>query len=318
MTGIGKGASNEWVVAGSRTLTGKPILANDPHLELSAPILWYLARVVTPEGSVKGATLPGAPVFVLGQNNSIAWGLTTADSNVQDLFVETVDPANPSKYLSPDGPKPFEAREETIHVKGGADVKLTIRATRHGPVLSDVNADLADFAGPGKAVALAFTGLGDRDTTAEAFMRVNSARNWGEFLDALRLYQTPTQNFVYADVRGDIGFLNPGLVPLRKSGRRSRPGRRRVGRLRLDRDDPVRTMAPAAQSGSRLRLQRQQRRFPGGSRAQFSARTGKRISAPAVSSNSSTRSTNTAWRLRPRCRRTTCPWMSRSCSRSSR
>jgi penicillin amidase len=218
LTGIGKGASNEWVVAGSRTLTGKPILANDPHLELSAPILWYLARVVTPEGSVKGATLPGAPVFVLGQNDSIAWGLTTANSNVQDLFIETVDPADPSKYLSPDGPKPFEIREETIQVKGAADVSLTVRATRHGPVLSDVNTDLADFARLGKAVALAFTGLGDRDTTAEAFMRVNSARNWGQFLDALRLYQTPTQNFAYADVGGDIGFLNPGLVPTRKSG----------------------------------------------------------------------------------------------------
>ena len=218
LTGIGQGASNEWVIAGSRTLTGKPILANDPHLELSAPILWYLARVVTPEGSLKGATLPGAPVFVLGQNDSIAWGLTTADSNVQDLFVETVDPADPSKYLTPDGPKLFDRRVETIHVKGGPDVQLTIRETRHGPVLSDVNADLADFAGPGKAVALAFTGLGDRDTTAEAFMRLNAARSWDEFLNALRIYQTPTQNFVYADVRGDIGFLNPGLVPLRKSG----------------------------------------------------------------------------------------------------
>jgi len=218
LTGIGEGASNEWVIAGPRTLTGKPILANDPHLELSAPILWYLARVVTPEGSVKGATLPGAPVFVLGQNDSIAWGLTTADSNVEDLFIETVDPSNPSKYLTPDGPKPFDVRIETIHVKGGADVKLTIRATRHGPVLSDVNDDLADFVGPGRAVALAFTGLGDRDTTAETFMRLNAARNWGEFLAALRVYQTPTQNFVYADRGGDIGFLNPGLVPLRKSG----------------------------------------------------------------------------------------------------
>ena len=218
MTGIGKGASNEWVIAGSRTTTGKPILANDPHLELGAPILWYLARVVTPEGSVKGATLPGAPVFVLGQNPSIAWGLTTADSDVEDLFVETVDPSDPSKYLTPEGPKPFETRKETIHVKGGADVILTIRATRHGPVLSDVNADLADFAGPGKAVALAFPGLGDRDTTAEAFLRINAARNRGEFLDALRLYQTPTQNFVYADGAGNIGFVNPGLVPTRKSG----------------------------------------------------------------------------------------------------
>jgi penicillin amidase len=218
LTGIGQGASNEWVIAGSRTLTGKPILANDPHLELGAPILWYLARIVTPERSVKGSTLPGVPVFVLGQNDSIAWGLTTADSEVQDLFIETVDPDDPSKYLSPDGPKLFETREETIQVKGRPDVRLTIRTTRHGPVLSDVNADLANFAGPGKAVALAFTGLGDRDTTAEAFMRVNSARNWAEFLDALHLYQTPTQNFVYADTGGDIGFLNPGLVPLRKSG----------------------------------------------------------------------------------------------------
>jgi penicillin G amidase len=218
LTGIGRGASNEWVIAGSRTETGKPILANDPHLELNAPILWYLARIVTPEGSVKGATFPGAPVFVLGQNDSIAWGLTTADSNVEDLFIETVDPSDPKKYLTPEGSKSFETREETIHVKGGADVKLAIRATRHGPVLSDVSEDAASVAGPGKVVALAFTGLGDRDTTAEALMRVDAARNWGQFLDALRVYQTPTQNLVFADVAGNIGFFNPGLVPLRKSG----------------------------------------------------------------------------------------------------
>jgi len=218
LTGIGRGASNEWVIAGSRTESGKPILANDPHLELGAPILWYLARVVTPEGSVKGGTFPGAPVFVLGQNDSIAWGLTTADSNVEDLFIETVDPTDPAKYLTPDGPKPFETRQETIHVKGGADVALAIRATRHGPVLSDVSEDAVSVAGPGKVVALAYTGLGDRDTTTEAIMRVNAARNWGEVLDALRLYQTPTQNLVYADRAGNIGFFNPGLVPERKSG----------------------------------------------------------------------------------------------------
>jgi penicillin amidase len=218
LTGIGRGASNEWVIAGSRTGSGKPILANDPHLDLSAPILWYLARIVTPEGSVKGATIPGASVFVLGQNDSIAWGLTTADSNVQDLFVESIDPSDPSKYLTPDGPRPFETRDETIRVKGAADVKLTTRATRHGPVLSDVSEDLSSIAEPGKVVALAFTGLGDRDTTGEAFLRLNAARNWGEFLDALRLYQTPTQNLVYADVAGNIGFFNPGLVPVRKSG----------------------------------------------------------------------------------------------------
>jgi len=218
LTGIGQGASNEWVIAGSRTETGKPILANDPHLDLSAPILWYLARVVTPEGSVKGATIPGAPVFVLGQNDSIAWGFTTAESNVEDLFVETVDPSDPSKYLTPDGPKPFDTREETIRVKGAADVKLAVRTTRHGPVLSDVSTDVASVAEPGKVVAFAFAGLGERDTTAEALLRVDVARNWDEFRDALRLYQTPTQNLVYADVAGNIGFFNPGLVPARKSG----------------------------------------------------------------------------------------------------
>jgi penicillin amidase len=218
LIGVTHGASNEWVVAGSRTVTGKPILANDPHLGIGAPILWYLVRIVTPEGSVKGATVPGTPVVLLGQNDSIAWGFTTADTDVQDLFIETIDPTDSSKYLTPDGPRPFETRVETIHVKDGADVNITVRASRHGPILSDASEDLGGLAEPGKAIALAFTGLGDHDTTAEAFLRLNGARNWSEFLDAMRLYQTPTQNIVYADMTGDIGFFSPGLVPLRKSG----------------------------------------------------------------------------------------------------
>ncbi len=218
LTGIGRGASNEWVVSGSRTVTGKPILANDPHLGIEAPILWYLARIVTPGLSIKGATAPGTPFVLLGQNDRIAWGFTTANTDTQDLFVETIDPTDPSKYLTPDGPKPFETREETIRVKDAPDVKLTIRATRHGPVLSDVSKDLGGLAGPGKAIALAFTGLGDHDTTEEAIMRLDVARDWSDFLDAMRVAQTPTQNVVYADVSGDIGFFSPGLVPLRRSG----------------------------------------------------------------------------------------------------
>jgi penicillin G amidase len=218
LIGVSHGASNEWVVAGSRTVSGKPILANDPHLELGAPILWYLARIVTPEGSIKGGTVPGTPLVLLGQNDQIAWGFTTANTDVQDLFIETVDPSDPSKYLTPDGPMPFDAREETIHVKDSADVKFTVRTTRHGPVMSDVSKDLSSLTEPGKAIALAFAGLGDRDTTSEALLRLNGARNWSDFLDALRLYQTPTQNIVFADTSGDIGFLSPGLVPLRKSG----------------------------------------------------------------------------------------------------
>ncbi|MGD1038321.1 MAG: penicillin acylase family protein [Roseiarcus sp.] len=213
-----RGASNEWVVSGARTVTGKPILANDPHLDLGAPILWYLARMVTPEGSLKGATIPGYPAVLLGQNDRIAWGITNADTDVQDLFVETIDPADPNRYLTPDGAEPFATREETIHVKDAADVVVHVRETRHGPVISDVDADLAALAGPGKAMALAYTGLGGQDASAESLMRVNAAHNWDEFLAALRLVQTPTQNWVYADVSGDIGFISAGLVPLRKSG----------------------------------------------------------------------------------------------------
>jgi len=218
ITSLDHAASNEWVIAGSRTQSGKPILANDPHLSLEAPILWYLARIVTPEGSVKGATVPGLPVVLLGQNNAIAWGMTTTGSDVQDLFIETVDPKNPANYLTPSGSKPFATHKEMIHVKGGADVVLTIRATRHGPVMSDIDADMARIAGDGHVMALAFTGLGEHDRTAEALLRINQATNWKDFLAALRLYQGPPQNVVYADTKGDIGFINPGLVPIRKKG----------------------------------------------------------------------------------------------------
>ncbi len=218
LLGMKRGASNEWVVAGSRTDTGKPILANDPHSSLGAPILWYLVRIVTPQGFVKGASVPGTPAVLLGQNDSIAWGFTTADTDAQDLFVETIDPDNSANYLTPDGSKPFEVREETIHVKGASDVRLTVRTTRHGPIISDVSERVAAIAGQGKAVALAFTGLGDHDTTTEAVLKLDAAQNWNEFLEALRLFQTPTQNIVYADKSGDIGFFSPGLIPLRKSG----------------------------------------------------------------------------------------------------
>ena len=281
LTGIGKGASNEWVIAGSRTATEKPILANDPHLELGAPILWYLARIITPEGSVKGATLPGAPVFVLGQNDSIAWGLTTANSNVQDLFIETVDPADPSKYLSPDGPKPFKTREETIHVKGGPDVRLTIRATRHGPVLSDVNADLADFAGPGKAVALAFTGLRrsrhDRRSLHAGQFRAKLGRisrcapPLSDPDPELRLCRYRRRHRL-PEPRSWCRCASPETVSSRVDGV--------VGRLRLDRNDSVRTMAATAQPGNWLRFQRQQRQFPQRSRAQFRAGLGREFPRP--------------------------------------
>lgn len=219
ITGLRYAASNEWVVSGARTESGKPILANDPHLGLEAPVLWYLARITTPEMNLTGATVPGLPVVLLGHNDHIAWGFTTTGNDVEDLFIETVDPDNSKQYLAPGGALPFEARNEVIKVHGGLDKKLVIRSTRHGPVLSDIDDDLADLAGDGKVMALAFTALGGEDTTPEALMRLNRAQNWQDFLAALRLYQAPPQNIVYADTAGDIGFMAPGIVPVRKKGR---------------------------------------------------------------------------------------------------
>lgn len=211
-------ASNEWVVGPSRTDTGAPILANDPHLGLSAPILWYLARIETPTLSVAGATVPGVPLTILGQNRRIAWGFTTTGADVQDLFLETVDPADPNRYRTPGGTAAFETRTETIGVSGGDPVTLTIRSTRHGPVLSDLDPGIAKLAGDGKVAALAFTALAPGDTSADALYRLNRAGDWPEFLAAMRSFRAPIQNMAYADGDGNIGFIVPGAIPIRRSG----------------------------------------------------------------------------------------------------
>jgi penicillin amidase len=218
LLGLRDAASNEWAVSGQHTATGKPILANDPHLGLEAPILWYLARIATPDMTLKGATVPGLPAVLLGQNDNIAWGLTTTNSDVQDLFIETVDPGDPGRYLTPDGSAAFETRQELIRVKDEPDVTIAVRATRHGPVLSDIDGEMQALAGSGKVMALAFTGLGAADTTSEAFWLLNQARGRDDILQALKAYQAPPQNIVYADRDGHIGFINPGLLPIRKSG----------------------------------------------------------------------------------------------------
>ena len=213
------GASNEWVLAGTRTVSGLPLLANDPHLGLETPVLWYLARIVTPELYLTGATVPGLPVVLLGHNRFIAWGFTTTNSDVQDLFIETIDPKDPEKYLTPQGSEKFSVRSETFKIKDAPDVTVNFRATRHGPVLSDADDAAAKLLQDSQhVVALAFTGLGDEDTTPEALWRLNAARNWKDFQDALQLFQTPAQNIVYADWMGHIGFTAPGLVPVRKDG----------------------------------------------------------------------------------------------------
>ena len=204
--------SNSWVLAGTRTLSGKPILANDPHLALRAPSVWYVARMVTPGYSVCGATLPGLPGIVIGHNERIAWALTSLEPDVQDLFVEDLDPVDPSRYRWRGGWKRFDTRRETIHVRGGRDVVFDVRASIHGPIVSDV---LEGALTLGRAVAFRWTALDETDRTAEALEGINRSSSWEEFLAAVRLFRAPPQNFLYADAAGHIGYTASGAIPIR-------------------------------------------------------------------------------------------------------
>lgn len=210
-------ASNNWVVDGAHSVTGKPLLANDPHLDFAAPLVWYLARLEAPDHEVTGATTPGAPVVVLGHNKRIAWGYTTTDADVEDLFIEQSNEADPTHYATPDGSAAFEVRREVIPVKGNAPATLVVRTTRHGPVISDVLATPPGVSGR-TVLALQASFLNDDDRSVEAQWRVGLAQNWTDWLDALRLFTAPAQNMVFADTDGNIGFTVPGQIPIRKSG----------------------------------------------------------------------------------------------------
>lgn len=212
-------ASNSWLVSGAHTGSGKPILANDPHLGFRAPGLWYLARISAPGLSVTGATVPGVPFHILGHNARIAWAFTTTDSDTQDLYIERLVPGSPEEYETPTGPAAFTSRTETIKVKGGDAVQITIRETRHGPVISDIYGDLGKTAPAGHVIALAAAALRPDDMTPLALYRLNRALNWTEFEQAAQSFHAPQQNISYADIDGNTGFIAPGRVPVRKSGR---------------------------------------------------------------------------------------------------
>lgn len=210
-------ASNEWVVSGARATTGKPLLANDPHLGLNAPGVWYLARIEAPGLSLAGATAPGAPLLVLGHNGALAWGFTTTNADTQDLYFERVVDGDPGRYETPSGPQQFAVRQETILVKDDRPVTLTVRATRHGVVISDL-ALATDAVPPGYVLALADAAAEQPDRTADALFRMNRARNADEFVAALATWHSPVQNIVYADTAGRIGLYTAGRIPQRKSG----------------------------------------------------------------------------------------------------
>jgi penicillin amidase len=210
-------ASNNWVVDGAHSVTGKPLLANDPHLDFAAPLVWYLAHLEATDIDVTGATTPGAPVVVLGHNDRIAWGFTSTNADVEDVFVEQMDPADPGRYVTPQGTAAFAVREEPIMVKGAAPEMLTVRETRHGPVISSIAANMPP-APIDSVLALQASFLNNDDRSVEAVWRIDLARDWTGWLDALRLFTAPAQNMVFADRDGNIGFMVPGRIPIRKSG----------------------------------------------------------------------------------------------------
>jgi penicillin amidase len=213
-------ASNNWVVAGSRTASGKPLLANDPHLPASAPSIWYMMHLSAPGLRVAGVTTPGLPGIVIGHDESIAWGFTNVGPDVQDLYAEKFDPENPRRYMTPAGWREAEVRREEISVRksllgtGVETVKLDVTVTRHGPVF---------FEKAGTRYSLRWTALDPKLNGAEGFYALNRARDWKEFRDALSRYTGPMQNMVYADTQGHIGYYAAGRVPVRKSGDGSLP-----------------------------------------------------------------------------------------------
>jgi penicillin amidase len=205
--------SNSWVLAGSRTRSGRPILANDPHLGLRAPSVWYLARLEAPGLLVAGATLPGIPNVIIGHNARIAWGLTSLEPDVQDLYLEETDPKDGRRYFHDGVWRTFDSRRETIRVRGGRDVVFEVRSSVHGPLVTDALEGARTLGSP--AVALRWTGLDPSDATAEALAALNVAGNWNEFLAAAARLQCPAQNLVYADVEGHIGYTAAGTIPIR-------------------------------------------------------------------------------------------------------
>lgn len=213
--------SNAWVVSGSRSASKRPILANDPHLGLQIPSLWYTAAIKGDELDVAGMTLVGLPLVIFGHNNRIAWGGTNLMADVQDLFIEQFNPSNPNQYRSGDTWLEVETRQEVIQVRAEAPASLrpalepvihNVRTTLRGPIVSD---SLGVFEQP---VSLSWSGLVANDTTYEAMLKVNYAQSWPAFTSALTEFTAPALNFLYADVAGNIGHQTAGWLPRRGAG----------------------------------------------------------------------------------------------------
>lgn len=217
--------SNAWAIAGSHTVNGGAMLANDPHLGLQMPSLWYALDVRTPTLHVAGMSLVGLPLVIFGRNEHIAWGGTNMMADTQDLFLERID-ATGTRYQAGGRLQSFQSRLEEIRVRPDfpaslrrpyEPVRLTVRNSRHGPIISDY------YRVMDAPVALRWTGLDPADTSYEAFFRLNRAKDWTEFKAALQLQVAPTLNMFYADREGHIGYLGAGRLPLRRKGEGTMP-----------------------------------------------------------------------------------------------
>lgn len=204
--------SNDWVVSGAHTVTGKPLLSNDMHLGHQMPNLWYEAHLKSSSLDVAGVTLPGMPYVIVGHNQRIAWGFTNVGPTVTDAFIETFNAQG--AYQTPQGWQQPEHRQEVIHVKGNSDVTVDVTITRHGPIISEL------IPGETRQVALRWTLY---DGLRMPFFDVDTAQNWEEFRKAFSQLDAPGQNVVYADVDGNIGYQTTGHIPIRASGDGSLP-----------------------------------------------------------------------------------------------
>jgi len=205
------GESNNWVVSGDLTKTGKPLLASDPHLQISVPPIWYEIHLHCPTINVMGASIPGLPFVVIGHNEYIAWGLTNSGLDVQDLYIERLD-EDGTRYRNFDGWKPLQKNEEVFHVRGRKEPdRMTIDWTERGPIISP---EIIESLTP---LSLRWC-IHDGGQEFKAFFLLNKARNWDEFREALSFYGAPSQNIVYADVEGNIGYWLMGKIPIRDAG----------------------------------------------------------------------------------------------------
>jgi penicillin G amidase len=211
-TGLGAEGfgSNNWVIGGERTTTGRPLLANDPHLTSQIPSNWYLARLTGGDLDVIGATVPGIPGVAIGHNGYISWGLTTTNVDSQDLYIERVNERNEVEFRGEW--EPLVVVPETIKVKGKPDVNLSVRISRHGPLISDV------INPAGRPLALRWTGNDPTDNGILAGLAYNRARDWREFLEGSRVHRPFDQNYVFADYRGNIGYIAAATIPMRPKG----------------------------------------------------------------------------------------------------